>query len=111
MSFGTITTTTKTFNERSKGTYVASDVSFGNPENELRLRPNTNKKSPSLAVSRYKQVDYDNGTQVVRISATATLNIQLPAVGFNPSDIDVMVSEISEFVSSGNLSRMLQGES
>lgn len=110
MSFVSIVTTTKTFNERGRGTYIASDVSFGAPTNELRLRPNTNKKTPSIGITRYREQDVTVGTSTVRVAATALLTISMPSSGFSTSDIDVMVAEISEFVSSGNLSRLLQGE-
>jgi len=110
MSFGTITTASGNYVERLPGTYVKDSVTFGSPENELRIRPNSNKKTPSLAVSRYKQSDYDNGTTTIRVNATASLQISLPAEGFSLSDIDSMVADIAEFISSANLSRMLQGE-
>lgn len=109
MSLGTITTTTKTFSERSKGVYVATDVAFGSPENEFRLRPNTNKKSPSVGITRYKQVDYTNGSVTTRVGANVSLNITMPPAGFSPADIDVMVSEIAEFVTQSNLSHLFQG--
>lgn len=111
MSFGTIVTTTKTFNQRSEGIYADSTVSFGSPANELRIRPNTSKKAPSVSVTRYKQVDYvASATSTLRIAGSVSLQIQVPEAGFTLADIDVMVAEISEFVSAASVSRMLQGE-
>lgn len=110
MSFGTITTASKTFAERQRGVYVATDVTFGTPENELRLRPNTNKKSPSVGLTRYKQVDYVSGTTTTRIGASVNLTITMPPAGFTAADIDTMVAELSEFVTAANLSRLFQGE-
>lgn len=110
MSFDSIVTSTKTFDERSKGVYVATDVNFGSPENELRLRANVNKKSPSVGIIRYKQIDYTSGSTTSRIGASVNLSITMPPAGFSTSDLDIMVAEIAEFVSSANLSRLFQGE-
>lgn len=110
MSYTPIVTTTATFVERAKGVYVKDTVLFGQPSNELRVRPNTQLKNPSMAIVRSKQVDVVSGSSTVRIGANVTMNISVPASGFPVADIDAMVNEISEFVTSGILSRLLQGE-
>lgn len=110
MPYSPITTTTSTFNERAKGTYVKSTVTYGAPEDELKLRPNVNKKNPSFGLVRTKQVDFVSGSTTIRLGANITLNISVPSTGFPVADLDVMLTEIAEFVTPATLSRLLQGE-
>lgn len=109
MSFSSIVTVTKTFLERAKGVYVNGAIAFGAPDDELRLRANVNKKNPSFGIIRSRQYDVVSGTSTTRVGCNITVNISAPA-GVPAADIDVMVSEIAEFVTPATLSRLLQGE-
>lgn len=110
MSYTPIVTTTSTFVERSRGVYIRDSVQFGQPSNSLRIRPNTQVKNPSLSIVRSKQVDVPSGAATLRIGANVSVTISVPAAGFPIADLDVMLTEIAEFITAASLSRLLQGE-
>lgn len=113
MSYGTITTTTTTFEDRGNGLYVDASKLFGEPSNTLKIRSNSNPKAPSVVVTRAKQIDYLSPvtSKVTRILGTVQVVITVPPAGFTPVELDNMLAEISQFATSTSLSEMLQGKS
>lgn len=109
MSFQQIVTSNKTFLERGRGVYSASDVSFGAPANEFRLRANTNKKAPSVGIGRYLEQDIVSGSNTIRVGANVLLTISMPTVGITTAQVDAMASDIAEFCTPANISDLLQG--
>lgn len=110
MSFASIVLTSGTYNERSPGKYYLSTVNFGEPSNEIRLRPNTNPKNPSFGITRTKQFVVTSGDKVERVNASITLTVNIPALGVPLQQVDGMVNDLSEFISAESLTRLLQGE-
>lgn len=113
MPFGTITVNTKSFEPRTPGTYVLSTVSFGQPSNEFRLRGATIGKDGLMRASivRVLEKDVTVGSDIVRKQALVSTNIVTPASDFTAAELDALLSDSSEFVSSATLSRLMQGES
>jgi len=113
MPFGDISVNSKTFNPRQPGTYVKSTVTFGDPTDEFRLRGGSSPSKDGLirlSVSRVFEKDVTVASVTSRKGAIATLSIAIPNSGFTASEMDVLASDISEFVSATTLTRLLQGE-
>lgn len=114
MPFGTITVNTKTFNQQGEGRYGLSTLTFGNPANYFTVKGgqlNKDRTTVTGAVSRVFQKDVTVGSATERLSASVQLVISVPRQGFTSTEIDVLVSDINEFITSANLDRVLSGES
>lgn len=113
MSFGTIVTSTTTFEDRGNGLYMDPSKAFGEPSNSLKVRSNVNAKAPSVALTRVKQLDYSPNALVktVRIFGSVQVIITIPPAGFSPAEVDAMLAEINQFATAATLSEMLQGKS
>lgn len=113
MSFQTITAQTVDYHERSSGKYVKDGVGFADPVNEFRLRPSTTvRKDGSVDISVTRVLEKDDVASDVYRQAVVTLNVSLPRGDlFTMAELDSLVTDISEFVTTSNLDRMLQGES
>lgn len=113
MPYGDITVNTRTFNPRTLGTYALSTVAFGEPSNELRIRGATRSanKRLSATVNRYVQKDVTLAGTTKRENASVSINIQVPESGFTAAEIDAMASDLSEFLTTATITRLLQGES
>lgn len=112
MPFGTITAQTLTYAPRSDGRYTRSSTTFGQPDNSFVVRGNTTSGEVGRAsVSRVLQKDVIVGGATVRKSATVTVSIVTPNSDFTPAEIDSLLTDISEFVTTDTVSRLLMGES
>lgn len=112
MPFGQITAQTLTYDPRDDGHYVRSSVSFGNPDNSFVIRAAQPKADPLRAsISRVLQKDVTVSGVTTRKTATVTLSIVAPSADFTATELDSMTSDISEFLTSATISRILMGES
>lgn len=113
MPFGTITVNGSTFEPRQPGIYSLAGVTFDAPSNEIRLRGATiSKNGGSATVTRYAAKDVVVGDDTIRKNCAVSLQIQVPSgTGFTAAEIDAMALDISEFLTTENVSRLLQGES
>jgi hypothetical protein len=114
MPFGTITVNTVNYEPRTPGIYVKSGVTFDQPTDEFRIRGASSSKSNvvSSTVTRVLQKDITVGATTERRNVTVSLNVVLPSLGgFTAAEIDGMASDISEFLTTTTISRLLQGES
>lgn len=114
MPFGDIVVNTKTYSPREPGYYMLSTVAFGSPSNEFRIRgarPSKDGYSRG-SVTRYIEIDVTSGGSTVRKNALLTLSLAVPVDGsITVPVIDTAVSDISEFLTTATLSRLMQGES
>jgi len=111
MPYGTISSNSISYAPRSVGVYAKSTLGLADPPNEFRITGNARSKSiRSFAVTRV--VGKDDSTSGKRYLLIATLNVQLPreAKDFTESDIDGIVADISTFVTTDTIIRMLSGE-
>lgn len=112
MPYGSITAQTLTYDPRDDGHYVRSTSTFGSPDNSFIVRGSIPKAEPLRAsVSRVLQKDVVVGGNTVRKSATVTLSIVTPSSDYTATEIDSLVSDISEFITPTTVSRLLMGES
>lgn len=113
MPFGTITVNSATYDPRQPGHYSKTDVTFGAPPNEFRVRGATQSKDGVLrgSVTRLLEKDASVGDDTVRKQCVVTITVATPSADFTSSEIDGMISDISEFLTPNTLSRVLQGES
>lgn len=113
MPFGSITVNSKTFEPRIPGVYALSTVAFGEPSNELRIRGAALSKDKVLraSITRVLEKDIGTGSDVVRKQCIVTTSVAVPVSGFSAAELDVLMSDISEFATGTSLSRILQGES
>lgn len=113
MPFGTITVNTKSYDPRSPGIYSLSTVAFGDPQNEFRIRGASSSKDELLrgSVTRILEKDVVVGSDTARKQCAVTLTIAVPYKGYTGSDVDALASDISEFLTPGVITRLLQGES
>jgi len=113
MPFGTITVNAVAYEPAQPGIYRKSGSTFSSVADEFRLRPSLSKgKDGKLraSVSRIfeKDVTQPSGA-VVRQQLIVTFNVTT-SVDLTASEIDARVSDISEFITSSTLNRMLAGE-
>jgi hypothetical protein len=114
MPFGSIVVNSKTFTPQGEGRYGLSTLSFGDPANYLSVKGGQltkDKSAYSAAVSRTLQKDVTIGSNTSRLSASVQLVISVPKQGFTSTEIDVLASDLSEFLTSSVLDRILSGES
>lgn len=112
MPFGTITAQTLAYAPRDTGNYVRSTLAFGDPNNAFIVRGANAKADPLRAsVSRVLQKDVVIGGETVRKSATVTLSIVTPSAGFTASEMDSLVTDLSEFITADTVTRLFMGES
>lgn len=112
MSFHPITLDAKTWNESGPGRYIESTVAFGAPLNYIKISPGTrNAKTgqTSTAVSRILQKDVTIAGVVTRVEAVVTTSVQAHSA-FTVVELDSMALNNSDFITTANLTRMLNGE-
>lgn len=110
MPFGVLTLGSATFNPRKEGHYVESTVAFGDPNNYLVVRPvSFNKDVARIAISRVLEKDVTVGSAELRQMATVTMTINA-TVNFTAAELDALAADLSSFITSDTLSRVLQGE-
>lgn len=113
MPFGTIVANTVSYEPRQPGIYQKAGLSFNSPSDEFRLRPaiaagKDGKLRASISRVFEKDVTLTSGA-IVRDQLIVTINVTTSAQ-FTPAEIDTRVSDISEFISSSTLNRLLTGE-
>jgi len=112
MPFGTITVNTKSYAPRSEGLYALSTLTFGQPRNEFRIKGGTIGKDGAYRANVLRVLEKDvtvNGSPL-RKGCVIQLSITAPT-DFTVGDIDGLASDISEFMTSDTITRMLAGES
>lgn len=114
MPFGTITSQTVNYAPRQPGQYVKDTLTFGDPTNEFRIRgaasPDRNGVRRS-SVSRVLSKDVTTGSTTERKSATVTMAITVPDSGFTAAELDSLATDLSNFITSETVTRLLAGES
>jgi hypothetical protein len=93
---------------------MLSTVSFGSPANYFTVKGGSLSKDRKLvtaAITRIFEKDVTVDGVTVRKSASVQLIISAPDSGFTSTEIDVLASDISEFLTGANLDRILAGES
>lgn len=112
MPFGTITSQTLSYAPRQEGVYALSTLAFGAPSNQFIVRgaqPNANPRR--ISVSRVLQKDVTEGGVTTRKTATVTTSVVVPSTGFTATEIDSLVTDISNFFTDDTVTRMSMGES
>ncbi len=113
MPFGTISVNSKSFLPQGEGRYGLSTLTFGDPANYFTVRGgqlNKDRSAYTAAVTRTLQKDVTIGSATQRLSASVQLVISVPKQGFTSTEIDVLASDISEFLTGAVLDRILTGE-
>lgn len=113
MPFGNITAQTLTYEPRKPGTYEKSGLALGAPSNEFRLSAaNTSaKKDRTVSVTRVLGKDVTVGDTTVRKNAVVNVVVTAPPdTTFTATELDSLVADVNEFVTSANLIRMFAGE-
>lgn len=113
MPFSPITVNTKTFVQSGTNRYMLNSVSFGQPLNYFKVSGGTSRAKEggvTASVTRVIEKDVVVAGSTVRKSCTVQLVIQT-SPEFSSGDVDVMASDISEFLTIATLDRVLNGES
>lgn len=119
MAFGTISNTIPsavTFNQAGTGKYIWSSSVFGGPSNYYQISP-VRKIKPignssvayTFGVSRYCELDLTVNGVVVRRAARVRTVIDIDD-GFTLANVDEMLRQIDEFMTSTTMNRILNGE-
>lgn len=111
MAFPTFTIGDTTYTPNGVGRYMASDVAFGGPLSYFKLSAGTfNKRTglTSAAVTRYLELDIENGGDTVRRGGMVQSVIQVPQ-GFTVGQIDLLAGDLSEFLTPERLTVILMG--
>lgn len=111
--FGDITVNGKTYNPVTPGVYQENSVDYNSPADEIRISGARTKSSSSgitCSASRFLgKVDPETEKQYI---AAVQVEMRVPKDGdFTTTEIDTLVSEVSEFLTPVTISRMLRGES
>jgi hypothetical protein len=107
---------TRTYIERKAGIYTLSTNSFGSLIDEIRVRPNTNPKQPSITLTRSKQITViAPNAQGVNVSKTVPYNVSVTIStvnneGVTPTMLAAAVSDINTlFGNLDNITSTFQG--
>lgn len=114
MPFAPITVNTKTYNAAGDGIYSRSTVAFGQPADRIQVKGGSltkDRRNVVAVVSRVLEKDVVINGITERRSALAQVIITVPPVGFTSEELDAMVLDCDAFITSGNLDRVLAGES
>lgn len=114
MPFAPIVVNTKTYNAAGDGVYSRSTVAFGQPADRFQIKGGSltkDRRNVVAALSRVLEKDVTVNGVTERRSAIAQVVLTVPPVGFTSSELDAMVLDIDAFITSGNLDRLLAGES
>lgn len=114
MPFAPISVNTKTFNQAGDGKYMLSSVTFGSPANYFTIKGGSLSRDRKLvvsSVSRNLEKDVTVNGDTVRLTGSVQLVISIPSSGFTSTEIDVLTSDISEFLTTATLDRLMAGES
>lgn len=114
MPFAPITVNTKTFNAAGDGRYMLSTVAFGSPQDYFTIKGGSQSKDRKLitaAVSRIKEFDVTVNSVTTRVTASVQLVISAPKTGVPVAEFDTLALDISEFLTTATLNRLLAGES
>lgn len=111
MSFHPITMDTKTWNESGPGRYMESTVTFGGPQNFLRITPGATNKSglTTCTVTRHLEKDVTLNGVTSRQYAKLVCTFEM-SPGLTVNDADLLAANVSEFLSPATLTRILNGE-
>lgn len=112
MPFGTITVNTKSYAPRNDGVYALSTLTFGQPKNEFRVKGGVVSKDGAYRASILRILEKDitvNGSPL-RKGCVLQVSITAPT-DFTVTEIDGLASDISEFMTSDTITRLLAGES
>lgn len=111
MPFGALTLNTATYNPRKDGVYVLSTVTFGDPSNELRIYPALKPDKNGALRATIVRVTEKEDAEDKRFPALVTVSVAIPDNGlFTAADVDGMLDDISDFVTTDTITRVLQGE-
>lgn len=123
MAFSSIVIGANTFNSIGRGEYSLSGLSFDAPKDLVKITPGRATKVSTMtatgavlgsktdgSVSRHKEKDITVGSFVARRKASVVLNFSVPE-GFTAAEIDTLVADISTFLDTTTLTRILLGES
>lgn len=113
MPFGNITVNTVTYEPRQPGYYSKSGLSFADPTNEFRLRGGSVNKNGQRTcnVSRVLQKDVTVSGNTVRKQASVSVTVIVDdGPHFTPAELDGLASDISEFLTTSTVSRLMVGE-
>jgi hypothetical protein len=113
MPFGTITAQTLTYEPRRPGVYERAGLAIGSPSDEFRLSSanSSQKKDKSVAVTRVLGKDVTVNSTTIRKNAVASLTItSAPDTTFTAAELDSLVADINEFVTTATLTRLFSGE-
>lgn len=114
MSFGTITIDATTFVETQRGKYIANNVPFGGPRNEVRITPGSlaakaNPPVVNAGVTRLFEIPITDAAGITKIHrAVATLSLQVEP-GTPVAVPDALVGELSTLVTEQFLNQVLNG--
>lgn len=124
MSLGTLSVTTPAaanFTERANTRYIRSTLGFADAKDEFnsrQLKSSVLKNTPPGPVSVYllqtglsKKLEKTatvNGV-ATPLLATVSLSLNIPSVGFTTTDVDQMISQISEALTTAVIDQLLAG--
>lgn len=110
MPFSPITVNTKTFNASGPaGRYMLSTVGYGSPLDYFKI-VGGKKNSAGFTTATVSRVQEKLGADNVIYSTVVSVPMTISPIA-TPTEVDVLVSDISEFVTQAILNRILMGES
>lgn len=117
MAFGTVTIGSNVFNSIGAGVYSLSTVQFGSPGNIVKVsggkvsKPSNAGYSTTYAgVTRRLEKDVTVGDTITRRACAVSLNLTVPE-GFTAAEVDTLVADLSTWLDSAIITRLLLGES
>lgn len=113
MPFSPITAQTKQYLQSGDGRYMLSSVTFGAPLDYFRVSGGSisaKTNAVNASVSRVLEKDVIVAGSTVRKSCTVQLLIQASR-DFTSANVDSLVADINEFLTTATLDRILNGES
>lgn len=113
MSLGPITIGTVTFIEANQGRYIDQASVVGGLRNEIKISGGSLAKKAvppviNASVTRLQEKTVTVNAVALTKRATVTINFAIEP-GFTTADTDVLVSDLSTFITAANLNLILNG--
>lgn len=112
MPYGVIVLQTLNYEPRLPGTYALSTLNFGDPTNEVRVNGAKKGKDGNYRGSVTRVLHKVTGTGADEVLHSMVMSLSLSAdTEFTATEMDSAATDISEFLTTDTITRLMAGES
>lgn len=113
-TFGTISVNSSSFRPVGSGKYLRTGLSFNDPSDHFQIKPGSPNRTRNLqvaSVTRFVERVITINGQPEKVAMSVQVVVNVPLNGFEPSDVDKAIDDISDFLTPTNTDLWLLGSS